>query len=160
MRTFLSDTTTVPGQFTWSLSPDSTAVIRSGNSLVTRTSYLAQYRVNWLNCDRFVYANSTAPVQVQPQGLSTTGQAETQVYVLFNSLNAALRAYPTSSNSLADWETADAPANLSLTAVALQYYDGKFYYGTQTGTTGTSTPLRPVLTEMSEEAIAEAIRKL
>jgi len=162
MQAFLSDTTTVPRQFTWRLSPDSSAVTvsRNGNSLVTRVSYLAQYQVNWLNCDRFVYDNNAAPVQVQPQGLFTNDQTETRVYVLFNSLNGALGAYPTSATPLADWATAAAPADLPVTAVALQYHEGKFYYGAQTGTTGTATPLRPVLMEMSEEEIAEAVRKL
>ncbi|MCC2545387.1 hypothetical protein LJY25_02940 [Hymenobacter sp. BT175] len=126
--------------------------IQLGTGLFQRDS------MNWFNCDRFV--NVTQPrttVTVMVAGDQPSPQ-NTRVFLVFNSLNGAMQCYQTSSPFR--FVTYNVPTTMSVTAVVMRAYQGKFYFGKQTAVVAPGQTFAPTLTEMTEAAMVTELKRL
>ncbi|WBA42457.1 hypothetical protein [Hymenobacter canadensis] len=115
-------------------------------------------RLSWINCDRFVTANPLTTVQVRATRPGATS-ANSIVYLVFNNLNSALRAY--SNASPADTFLAgQVPQGYSVTAVVMHMDGTQLYFGKQTATVAANQAFAPTLRAVTEAEMVAEIRAL
>jgi hypothetical protein len=136
--------------------PGSPAGFRVSLSSILYNSNAGQ--LNWINCDRFVTANPLTMVQVRATRPGATS-ANSMVYLVFNNLNSALRAY--SNSSPADvFVAGQVPQGYSVTAVVMHMDGNQLYFGKQTAAVAANQTFAPTLRAVTEAEMVAEIRAL
>ena len=114
--------------------------------------------LNWINCDRFVTATSRTNVQINV-ARPAANDANTRVFVVFNTLNSVLGAYPggpVSNSFYANF----IPVGYSVTAVVLHQDGSQLYFGKQTATIAANQQFTPSLRAVTEAELTAEINAL
>lgn len=112
--------------------------------------------LNWINCDRFVTAFPVTRVLIQATKPTITSQ-NTEVFLVFNTLNSVLQAYPTTGNTFLSYQI---PVGYSVTAIVLHKDAGQLYFGKQTATVAANQVFAPTLREVTEAELVAEIQQL
>lgn len=111
--------------------------------------------LNWVNIDRFVGALPTTTVQVQTAVPTTT--SNTEVYLVFNTLNSVIQSYNQSNSTYYNYSV---PQGYSVTAVVLRREADQLYFGKQTATVVANQVFTPSLRAVTEAELVAEIRQL